>query len=182
MSTPAPTQPAEQITTPPASGNGGTTPEQQPAESTLTLTQAALDALIKDRLDRQQRAISAATAKEKADAEAAKLAEQGEFKQLAETAASERDALKAQLAARDHADLQRTVAAEHHLPAEAASRLQGANRAELETDAKNLAKLLATPPPPPTPGNRPGPRPQSGADPGATTEAQLRQSPRYSAI
>ena len=47
-------------------------------------TQAELDAIVKDRLDRAQRKAAADQEKAKADAEARALAEQGEFKTLAE--------------------------------------------------------------------------------------------------
>jgi hypothetical protein len=187
VSNPTPSNPPADPTqhpTPPASGNGGTPPPAaQPTPAPLTMTQAELDSLIADRLARQQRAIDAKTSKERADAEAAQLAEQGKYKELADRAVAEAETLKAQLAARDHADLQREVAAEHKLPAEMAPRLQGSTRDELAADAKGLAKLL-TPatPPPPTPGNRPNPRPQAGPDAQDKTEQEMRASGRYQAL
>lgn len=172
--TPNPTPTPDPTPTPTPAAPGGT--------PLATFTQEQLDTIIADRLARQQRAIDAKTTKDRADAEAAKLAEQGEFKKLAETAQAERDALKGQLADRDHADLQRAVAVEQKLPAEMATRLRGATREELTADAKELAKLVTQPPAPPVPGNRPNPRPQSGADPGSEVEAHLRASGRYNAI
>lgn len=63
---------------PPA--NGGTA-EQQPVK---TFTQAEVDELIRARLDRQRTSLEAAQAKAKQEADAAALAQQGEFKTLAE--------------------------------------------------------------------------------------------------
>lgn len=162
--------------------NAGTTTPPPSGKTPRTFSEEEVNSIISDRLSRQQRAIDAKTVGEKAAAEAAKLAEQGEFKKLAETAQAERDALKATLTQRDHTDLQRTIAAEHGLPAEMASRLQGETREELVTDAKALAKLVAQPPAPPTPGNRPNPRPQAGPDQAQETEKLLRATGRYQAI
>lgn len=72
-------------------------PEQQPtagASDDKRFTQAELEAIVKDRLERQKRASEAA--KEKAEKEAAEkaLKEQGEFKTLAEQRAAEVEALK----------------------------------------------------------------------------------------
>lgn len=180
MSTAAPAIPAntDPITqpTPTPAVTGGT-----PAASG-TFTQEQVDAIITERLARQQRTNDANKAKEKADLEAAKLAEQGEFKKLAETAQAEATTLKAQLAARDHADLQRVVASAHKLPESLASRLTGTTREELEADAKELAKLVAAPAAPATPGNRPNPRPQNTANSGPTTEEFLRSQGSYNAL
>lgn len=176
MSAPAPT------TTPEQTPNPTLTPAATGGTSEKTFTQAELDAVIKDRLDRQQRAIDAKSAKDRADAEAAQLAEQGKYKELAETAARERDSIRAQLADRDHADLQRAVAAEQKLPLEMATRLRGTTREELTADAKELAKLVAQPGAPAAPGNRPNPRPQNGPDAAQKTEDYLRSSGRYQGI
>lgn len=170
---PANTDPTTQPTPTPAATGGA--PEK-------TFTQAELDAVIADRLGRQQRALDAKAATDKAAADAAKLAEQGEFKKLAETAQAEAHTLKAELAARDHRDLQRTVAAEHKLPESLATRLQGATREELIADAKELAKVVAAPAAAPTPGNRPNPQPQPPANSGPDTENYLRSTGSYNAL
>lgn len=67
------------------------TPQSTPDR---TFTQAELDAIVKDRLERQKRASEAATEKAKKDAEAAVLAQQGEFKALAEQRQAELDVIK----------------------------------------------------------------------------------------
>lgn len=177
MTTPAPTpDPTTQPTPTPAAQGGSTNPVSTPGQAPeKTFTQAELEAVIRERLDRQQRAIDAKTAKERGDAEAAQLAEQGKFKELAEAAQRERDELKAQLAARDHADLQRAVAAEHKLPADLASRLQGATKDELVADAKALAALIPPPTPtteaaPRTPGTPTAPRPAGAQQGGKDAE------------
>lgn len=51
-------------------------------------TQAELDAIVKDRLERAGKKAADATAKAKADAEAAALAEQGKYKELHDAAAA----------------------------------------------------------------------------------------------
>lgn len=173
---------ADEQTTPEApSPNATPTPAPTGGTPDKTFTQAELDAIVKDRLDRQQRAITTQREKERADAEAAKLAEQGEFKKLAEAAEAKARTLEATLAARDYADLQRAVAAEHSLPADLAARLQGATREELVADAKNLAKLVTVPAAGAPPGNRPNPRPQTGPN-ARSVEDDLRATGRYNAL
>jgi hypothetical protein len=178
MSTAVPAPQADPTTepTPTPAATGGT---QEPEKR---FSQAELDAHIEARLKRERDASAAKIAKEKDAAEQQRLTEQGEFKALAEAAQKERDTLAAQLAQRDHLDLQRAVAAEHKLPADLATRLQGTTRDELVTDAKALAKLLATPPDAPPAGNRPGPRPQAGPDSDQQVEASLRATGRYQAL
>ena len=168
----------------PAGGNGGT-----PAPAAVTppadqrsFSQQDVDAIIADRLARQQRALDARAAKDRADAEAATLAEQGKYKELAEKAERKAADLETRIAQRDHADLQRDVATEHNLPAAMAARLQGTTREELDADAKALAALVTAPPPPPVPGNRPNPRPQSGPDAAGQTEREMRASGKYAAL
>jgi hypothetical protein len=185
MSTPAATNPQADpttSTTPTPTATGGT--PTAPSAPEKTFTQAELETIISDRLSRQQRAIDAKVTADKSAAEAAKLAEQGEFKKLAETAQAERDVLKAALAQRDHLDLQKEVAQAHNLPAALASRLQGTTREELVADAKEMAKLVTAPanPNPAPAGNRPNPRPQSGPDQAQETEKMLRSTGRYNAI
>lgn len=176
----APTQ------TPPTNTEPTTNPTPTPAASggapEKTFTQAELEAVIADRLGRQQRAIEAKSAKDKEAADAAKLAEQGEYKKLADAATLRASTLEAALAARDHADLQRVVAAEHKLPDALANRLTGTTREELAADAKKLAELVATPAAPPTPGNRPNPRPTANAPGGQSTEDLLRAGGSYNAL
>lgn len=114
-----------------------------------------------------------------ADAEAAKLAEQGEYQKLAEKHQRDADELRAQLVQRDHADLQREIAIAHKLPPEMAARLQGSTRDELTADAKALAKLLAQPPA--APGSAPSPRPGAPSKSLIEQETErMRASGKYS--
>ena len=60
-----------------------------PAVGERTFTQAELEAAIKDRLERQRRALEADQAKAREATEAAALAEQGKYKELADKAHAE---------------------------------------------------------------------------------------------
>jgi len=66
--------------------DGGTNAQTgtEPTKTERTFTQAELEAIVKDRLERQKRASEAQAEKTRQDAEAKALAEQGEFKALAE--------------------------------------------------------------------------------------------------
>ena len=173
MTTPAPTpDPTTQPTPTPAAQGGNPT---APTPTPRSFTEEELNSIIADRLARQQRAIDAKTAKDRADAEAVQLAEQGRYKELAEAAEKKAAALEATLAQRDHADLQRAVAQEHKLPADLASRLQGTTKDELVADAKALSALIPPPTPtpepaPPTPGTPTAPRPAGAQQGGKDAE------------
>jgi hypothetical protein len=81
---PAPTAPdAGQNSASAASGSGS------PAAGERTFTQAELEAAIKERLERQKRASDADQERIRKEAEARALADQGEYKKLAETAQAE---------------------------------------------------------------------------------------------
>lgn len=79
----------------------------------------------------------------KAEAEAARAKEQGDFKALYEAAEARAAELESQLRKREYEALRAKVAAKHGLPAELAARLAGEDEGELEADAKTLAKLIA---------------------------------------
>ena len=64
------------------------------AETGKTFTQSEVDAIVKERIDRERRKADEATKKATADAEAKALAEQGKYKELYETLVAERDELK----------------------------------------------------------------------------------------
>jgi hypothetical protein len=86
--------------------------------------------------------------KKTAETEATRLANEaaakakGDFEKLADDRQAQIELLQAQIADRDAADLKRTVAAKHKLPPDLAARLVGETEAELEADAKTLAKLV----------------------------------------
>lgn len=69
--------------------SGGEQTATEPVKTEKTFTQAELEAIVKDRLERAQRKAGEAEAKARAEAEAKALAEQGEFKTLAEQRAAE---------------------------------------------------------------------------------------------
>ena len=132
-------------------------------------TQAELDQIVKDRLDRQKRTLEAMTAKATEEAQAKALAEQGEFKTLFEKERERAATLEASLKAKERAELVRKAAKAGGLDPDdedLISRLRGETEDELVADAKKLAERLApkapatTAPPPPTPGTprvAPGP-------------------------
>lgn len=103
-----------------------------------TFTQAELDAHIARRLkeadDRRKKQVEEEAAKAK-----------GEWETVAKAKEAEIEALKAEVAKRDHEALMLRVAAKHKLPPELADRLRGEDEAALEADAKELAKLIPAP-------------------------------------
>jgi len=129
----------------------------EPKADEPKFTQAQLEAIVKERLDRERKASDEKRRKELEDAEAKKLAEQGEFKTIAEREKARADELEARLKQRDFDALRAKVAADNKLPAEWASRLLGGDEAALDADAKALAKTLI--PSTPVPGASPSPRP-----------------------
>lgn len=110
-------------------------------------TQEAFDDAIARRLARHETKlrkdveaeVRAQIAKDAATAEAAK---KGDWEKVATDRQREIDDLKAEIAKRDQGDLRRKVAAANKLPADAAERLKGTTEAELDADAKELAKLI----------------------------------------
>lgn len=116
-----------------------------PAETTTpatgqTFTQADLDRIVSERLGRQRAQyadyddLKAKAAKHDEAVEAQKTEAQ---KAIDRAAAAEARAAKAELES-----LRTAVAAEKGLPATAAKRLQGSNRAELEADAAEMLKEM----------------------------------------
>lgn len=138
------------------------TPETPPAPTAeKTFTQAELNAILKDRLDRERKAAQdkADADKKAADEEQAK--QQGEWQKLAEQRAADLEKLQAEMKKRDYDALRAKVAADNNLPAAWAVRLVGDDETALIVDAKELAKTLipATPPP----GASPSPKPAGSA-------------------
>lgn len=131
---------------PPASSEG----DQKPKDGAgKTFTQDELNAIVERRLA-EEKTKAERQSKKAADAAAEKaLADNQQFKELAEQRGgriaeleAENAGLREQLANKD-ADIWRAnVAAKHHLPARLASRIQGATEAEMDADAKELAKEL----------------------------------------
>lgn len=139
----------EEITTPEAEPEvietAVQTPENPPetnGEPERKFTQAEIDKIIKDRLDREKTR-SEAAAKKAADDAARKAAEeQGEFKKLYETVLQEKQAAEERAKALELSSLRRDIAAKVGLPAGLASRLQGETDTDIEADAKQLLATL----------------------------------------
>lgn len=128
----------------------------EPVKTEKTFTQAELDAIVKDRLERAQRKAQETEAKARADAEAKALAEQGEFKTLAEQRAQriaeleqateasksvEKERDRYQAALRSHLDAQRA-----ELPAHILALLDKLDVADqLEWISANRAAVVAKP-------------------------------------
>lgn len=155
--------------------NGGTAGAQQPEK---TFTQADVDRLIADRLARQKAALEAQQSKAAKDAEAAQLAEQGKWKELAEANAAKLAELSpaAEKAARLEAALAKQLTEamkgvpDHLLPL--LEKLDTAER--LEYLAEHRARLVAQPTPPDTnAGGRGGAQP----DPKVREAELLRRFP-----
>jgi len=142
----ASTTSAETAKTPADAPAPGTSPAAEGEQKTFS--QADLDRIIATRLEQERTQATQRLERERQDAQARAAAEAGDHKTVAEQAQARVKELEAAIAARDHAELQRTVAAKAGLPADLAARLQGTTEAELEADAKALAKLIPAAPPP----------------------------------
>lgn len=122
-----------------------------PPASTKTFTQAELDQIIADRLDRQKRSLDSAADKQRTAAEQAALAEQGQFKTLAEQHAARIAELepKAQQVERYEKALDAQLATlKADLPDYVLTLLESQDKAaQLEWLAANRAKLVAAPAP-----------------------------------
>ena len=110
-----------------------------------TFTQADLDRIVKERLDREQAKAKQATEKAQADAEAKVLAEQGKYKELFEKQQAELTAAQAAARANEMRLLQRDAATNTKLPAALADRLKGETLEEMEADAKSILAALPKP-------------------------------------
>ena len=124
------------------------TPDTQPetiGETGRTFTQADVDKIIKERLDREK-ARSEAAAKKAADEAARQAAEeQGKFKELYEGAMKEKQEAEARAKALELSNLRRDIASKVGLPAGLAGRLKGETETDIETDAKELLATLPKP-------------------------------------
>lgn len=137
-------------------------PAPTPVTGEKLHTAAEVEAIIKDRLERQQRAL---TAKADADAKAAREAEQaaqGQFKEVAEQRAARIAELEAQ-----HAQLQRQIWVAQHgadLPPALQARVTGTTEDEIRADVAELRKLIPPPAAPNTEAGQ-GNRPKTPAPP-----------------
>lgn len=134
------------------SGGESVTTATEPAKTEKTFTQAELDAIVKERLERAQRKAAEQAEKARADAEAKTLAEQGEFKALAEQRAAELEKAQRALESAKHTEKEleryqtalkkQLDAARADLPTPIATLLDKLDPAEqLEWLAENRAEL-----------------------------------------
>lgn len=119
-------------------------PETQPEKDgeQPKFTQSQLDAILKDRLAREEKKRAEATEKAKRDAEEKELKEKQEWQKIAENKDNELKTIQAQLKALERKQLQADIAAKIGLPTALATRLQGETAEELEADAKALLETL----------------------------------------
>lgn len=158
------TTPTETVTTQPATGDGKQSATGQP-QRTLETAEARIKELNAENL-KMRRQIEAAE-KAAADAEAARLAEQGQYKALYEKAQADAQAAADKAARMEHDQRRRDAAQAAGIP-QLWTRLQGETPEELAEDAKALAALMqptqpangqaargaTTPPTPPAQGQR----------------------------
>jgi uncharacterized protein YdaU (DUF1376 family) len=174
----------------PASQNAGpaTTTE---ADNERRFTQAQVDAAINNRLARERKAAEEKTAKERLAAEQKALAENNEFKTLAERHAARLAQLEPELevVTTKHAALAEKINRQieqgiRDWPAEARKMVPASDDVAARLDAyENMRQLLdggrlsGR-----QPGNGTGPRPTAGPAASEKTEELLRSNPRYSAL
>ena len=134
----------------------------QPTEPARTFTQADLDRIVAERLERAERKAQEKAEKAKADAEAKALQEQGKFQELFEQAQAKLQEAEERARALELAGIRRDVAARLNLPAGLVDRLRGEDEAAIEADAKALIAALPKPAAPDiNAGNVGGGKPQS---------------------
>lgn len=150
-------------------GTGGETP-QTPVEAMFS--QAQVDAIVRDRLDRAQKQADKRAADAAAEAERKAAEEQGRYQDLYQKAQADLDAIAKQMRQMELSQMRAQVAAKFSLPDAIASRLQGETAEDMEADAKTLAAALPKPSAPnitSSSGSGAPPRP------GAPTDEELRE-------
>ena len=180
------TPPAADATTPPpateneAPPNGDATGKQAETAG-KTFTQAEVDALIAQRLERSKRQTEEATAKARTEAERKAAEQQGEYQKLYEATKAELAEAAQKAAALELAAMRREVADRLGVPAALVSRLQGDTPETLEADAKALMAALPKPGAPNINSTGGAPPPASGLSQVDIEQlaARLGVSPKY---
>lgn len=113
--------------------------------ATQTFTQADVDRIVKERLQRADAKAQTLAAKAKQEAEAAALAEQGKFKELYEKLKADNDAAQQRIKQMEIEALRTTVGGKVGLPEALFSRIQGDTEEAIEADAKALLAALPKP-------------------------------------
>jgi hypothetical protein len=134
------------ITTPNADEQAQPTAATPEKTGARVFTEAEVENIIKERLNREtskrEKAIQEAAAK--AEQEAA--ARNGEWEKLAKAHEAKLTELENQLKTRELNEMKRTVAERIGLPVALASRLMGESEADIERDGKALLETLPKPP------------------------------------
>lgn len=176
--TPAVEEPTQSDNVAPAvndeSTDDGAGQNETPVEKMFT--QADLDRIVKDRLDRAQRRADEAAAKAAAEAQRKADEEQGKYKELYESLQAELSDRDARIQEMERATWRAEAARKHNLPEALANRLQGESLEEMIEDAKAMADAL----PKPTAPNINGVA-GNGASPrkGMTNQALTEMAARY---
>lgn len=133
----APAQP--DTVTPPETGGDG--PGQQPAPE-AAFTQADVDRIVKERLEREKAKAQEREQKAREEAERKAAEEQGKFKELYEQAQARIEQEEKARKALELKMLRQQVAKQVGIPDALADRLVGETQEELEADAKQLLETL----------------------------------------
>jgi Arc/MetJ family transcription regulator len=107
-----------------------------------TFTQAELDRIVKERLQREHAKAEQMAQKARAEAEAQALSEQGKYKELFEKQQADLQAAAERIKAMELNTLRRDIATKVGLPAAFVDRLRGETEADIEADAKGLLEAL----------------------------------------
>ena len=138
---------------------GGTATAEAPPTTTdeRRFNQADIDAIVKDRLERQKRSVDAASKAQQEAAEAERLKAAQEWQKVAEQKEAALVAARAELAAERLSMARDRVAAKYHLPEALAKRLIGTTEDELDADAKDISSVIAPATPAATAATTPTP-------------------------
>lgn len=128
----------------PTGGDAGEQPQR-------TFSQAEVDALIKDRLDRATKKSEEQQRRAQEEAERRAAEQQGEYKSLYEKTQAELEEVRTQAKAAQLAATRRLVAKELGISEKIAERLVGETEEELRADAEALLGELPKPQKPPAP-------------------------------
>ena len=110
-----------------------------------TFTQADVDKLIAERLEREKGRAAKAAEAARAEAERKAAEEQGEFKRLYDQEKAQREQAEARARELEQSALRRAAAEKAGLPGALADRLRGETPEEMEADAKAVLAALPKP-------------------------------------
>lgn len=153
-----------------ASGSGDPPSSSGETSKDRTFTQAEIDAIVKQRLAEQK-------ARDKKQADEAKLAQDNEWKTLAEQRQQEILDLNAKVAKQEQDALRSRIGAKHKLPEKLIDRIRGETEADMEADAKDLAKTVKAPDAPETDAGKGSQPPAAETDARGSGTAQPRKAP-----